>query len=126
MTYDQRTFTPPAVELEPAMQYARAYESFNRNATEMLTWCSNEPNVYLEKIDGVAEAINAHRDAVFAGDVPKADETYRKIYEASRNSGVNTNQEAFAIRVLVVSTDASGLQQAKAECMKMLAVLVEG
>jgi hypothetical protein len=120
MTYDRRVETLPPLALEPALQYARAYESFNSDATAMLGWFSAEQGVTGKAQDTVAEALNAHRDAVFAGDVAQGDETLRGIYAASQNVGVNTNTQEFNMLVMMFSLGASALSDAEKRCLTLL------
>lgn len=120
MTYDKSVAFPSNSALSPALDYAAAFDRFNRQATNFMTWLYHLSAEAAAGREDFASALNKHRDAVIAEDDFESEETKRGIYVTAAMYGVDLHDVEFQSWVNSFSYNAYVLGGAEKHCLQFL------
>lgn len=115
MPVDSRVSVSAPADMEPALRYAEAFNTFNLQAGNFLVYLSHQYDLMPSELNDFAAALNAHRDEVFARNDIEADETKRGVYVVAARMGFDLYDSEFQSWLNSFSYNAYCLTVAEAE-----------
>jgi hypothetical protein len=95
MPVDSRVSATAPAEFEAALRYADALQRFNLQAGNFLVYLAHEYRLLPSELNGFADALNAHRDEVFAKNDIEAEESKNAVLDLACKLGFDIYNSEF-------------------------------